>query len=256
MQKFGIDISRWQGEFNLKQAMTEGVEFAILKIGGGDDGIYLDRKFEDYYTSSRCLGLPVGCYFFGQAMTKEKAIEEANAWVNMMKGHKFEYPVFYDVEAKMLQLPSDVLTDIILTVCGIVERAGYWVGVYSSIDFFNYNMQDEKLVNYSHWVASWGVNKPTLAKGGDTQMWQFGGEKNLLRSNKICGQVVDQNFCYIDYPTLIKSAGLNNYSTEEVTNNLDIIEYLEAWEDKYDGLAKEVCHVVIDRLIEDIRKEL
>lgn len=261
MQKFGIDLSRWQGDFDLSQAMREGVEFAIFKIGGGDDGIYADKKFNDYYASSRALNLPVGCYFFGQAMTKEQAIREAESWITLMKGKKFEYPVFYDVEAKMLQLPANVLTDIILEVCERVERAGYWVGIYSSIDFFNYSMQDERLVNYSHWVASWGVNKPKLLKGGETQLWQFGGETNKIRSNKICGQTVDQNYSYMDFPSLIKAAHLNGYNEEEITENPlianDVIEYIMKWKNNFPaGLSGQVIEMIVDNLLSDIHKDL
>ena len=36
---FGIDVSRWQGNFNFAKAKAEGVTYAILKAGGGDDGM-------------------------------------------------------------------------------------------------------------------------------------------------------------------------------------------------------------------------
>lgn len=263
MQRFGIDISRHQGAFSLTQARNEGVEFAILKIGGGDDGLYKDSRFDDFYSQSRAIEMPVGCYFFGQAMTKEQAIKEADYWLSLMAGKKFEYPVFYDVEAQMLQLSPDVLTDIILTVVQRVELQGYWVGIYSSIDFFNYNMQDQRLVNYSHWVASWGANKPTLQRGGETQMWQFGGETNKIRSNKICGVTCDQNYCYVDYPTQIKANGLNNYNKEDITPapekpdaQIYIVNYLVEWKEKFtDEIAKGVVDIVIDKLIEDIKKD-
>ena len=45
-------------------------------------------------------------------------------------------------------------------------------------------------------------------------MWQFGGEVNFLTSKKIPGigsNVADQNYCYKDYPTIIKSSGLNGF---------------------------------------------
>ena len=39
-QKFGIDVSHWQGDFNFARAKSnEGVEFAIIKAGGGDAGL-------------------------------------------------------------------------------------------------------------------------------------------------------------------------------------------------------------------------
>ena len=44
---FGIDTSRWQGDFDFKGAKdNEGVDFAIIKAGGADDGLYEDREFQ------------------------------------------------------------------------------------------------------------------------------------------------------------------------------------------------------------------
>ena len=43
-------------------------------------------------------------------------------------------------------------------------------------------------------------------------MWQFGGETNQQRSPYLAGQIVDQDYCYYDYPSVIKNAGLNGYS--------------------------------------------
>ena len=51
-------------------------------------------------------------------------------------------------------------------------------------------MNDGELTRYTHWVARWGKSKPAPASGAETQIWQFGGETNLIRSNKINGQTV------------------------------------------------------------------
>ena len=59
MKKFGIDISRWQGDFDFNKAVAEGVEFAIIKGGGGDAGLYTDAKFERNYREAKAKGLPV-----------------------------------------------------------------------------------------------------------------------------------------------------------------------------------------------------
>ena len=39
MQRFGIDISRWQNNFDFVKAKEIGVEFVIIKAGGGDAGL-------------------------------------------------------------------------------------------------------------------------------------------------------------------------------------------------------------------------
>ena len=39
-QKFGIDVSHWQGSFDFARAKSkEGVEFAVIKAGGADAGL-------------------------------------------------------------------------------------------------------------------------------------------------------------------------------------------------------------------------
>jgi LysM repeat protein len=48
-------------------------------------------------------------------------------------------------------------------------------------------------------------------------MWQFGGETNLVRSNKIASYVCDQDYAYEDFPSIIKNAGLNGYSSQKTT---------------------------------------
>lgn len=216
MQVFGIDVSHWQGNFNFKQAKAEGVNFAIIKAGGGDDGLYTDSKFSTYYNNAKAAGLGVGAYFFGQAMTVAQAQKEADKFLSILKGKQFDYPVYYDVEAKMLQLGKKTLTDVVIAFCERVEKAGYYVGIYSGAYTFNNNMDDARLARYAHWAAYWGTKKPSLAKS-DLGIWQFGGETNFIRSNKIAGVVCDQNYCYVDYPEAIIRLGLNGYPKQAAT---------------------------------------
>ena len=42
-------------------------------------------------------------------------------------------------------------------------------------------------------------------------MWQFGGEINKVRSNKVAGIVIDQDYAYKDYPNIMKSGNLNGF---------------------------------------------
>lgn len=158
-------------------------------------------------------GLPKGAYFYGNAKSVADAKKEAEYFISILSGKKYEYPVFYDVEGKMItDNDRATLTEIVKAFCEIIESAGYWVGIYSSESFFNSEMNDGELTRYSHWVARWGKSKPAPNSGAETQMWQFGGETNLIRSNKINGQTCDQDYCYVDYPTKIKAEGLNGYA--------------------------------------------
>lgn len=209
---FGIDVSKWQGSFNFIQAKKEGVTFAIIKAGGGDDGLYKDRKFETYYKEAKAAGINVGAYFFGNAKTLDDAKKEADKFISLLKGKQFEYPVYYDVEGNMLKVDKNTLTQIIYTFCERVEKAGYFSGFYTGEYAVNNNIDDNKLKRFTHWIAKWSTNKPNVKSGATVGVWQYGGETNHIRPNKIAGVVCDQDYSFIDFPTRIKELGLNGFS--------------------------------------------
>lgn len=225
MQKFGIDVSHWQGDFNFVAAKAnEGVEFAILKIGGGDGGLYKDIQFENSYRKCVECGLDKGAYFFGHAMDMNRAKEETDYLISLLNGKKFEYPIFYDVEADMLNIGKEELTNVIKYVLNSLEKAGYWAGLYGSADNIQHYADDTQFTRWSHWMAAYSVTAPIMKSGAELQMWQFGGSINKIRSNKINGIVVDQNYCYVDFPTKIKAKGLNGYQKVETTTNTAVTE--------------------------------
>lgn len=193
--KWGIDVSRWQGNFDFALAKRQGVEFAILKAGGGDAGLYADGKFERNMKECERLGIPVGAYFFGQAMDTNQAMKEAEYFCKLLKGRQFPIKVWYDVEAKMLKAAG--LSTIVITFIERMRAAGYDCGIYASESSLKKLCNTAAINNYPHWVARWTKTKPSIP----TEIWQFGGETNLIRSNKVAGVVCDQNYLMTDTPT-------------------------------------------------------
>ena len=217
-KKFGIDISRWQGNFDLSRAKKEdGVEFVIIKGGGGDDGLYVDSKFARNYTEAKQLNLPVGVYWFSKALTVADAKKEAEYFYERcLKGKQFEFPVYIDIEHReQLALPKTLLTDIAIAWCDYIERKGYFVGIYAGKYTFRDNMDDSRLKRFSHWVPQW-TKKCTYEDASVLGMWQFGGETNVLRSVKIAGVTCDQNYAYVDFENIIKSQKLNGFANKVV----------------------------------------
>ena len=227
---FGIDVSVWQGDFNFTQAMSEGVKFAIIRGAYSAPGIAnnagKDTRFEKHYSSAKAANLPVGCYQYSMAKTVEEAKKEAEfLYNNVLKGKRFELPIYIDVEDKTQRnLGKRLVTDIIKAWCATLESKGFWVGIYSSASFFDTYMYDEELTRYAHWVAQWA--KECTYKKSCLGMWQFGGETNLIRSNKIAGVTCDQNYMFVDYPSLIKAKGLNGYSKTVVETPKKSVEEL------------------------------
>lgn len=213
MKRFGIDISKWQKGINLAQAKAAGVEFIILKAGGSDNGKYKDACFDSFYLQAKALNIPIGAYYFGRDLTVADARASAEHFINLLSDKQFEYPVYYDVEGKMLSLSKYNLTEVVKTFCETVEEAGYWTGIYASASTFKSEVSDEDLKHFCHWVAAWNKTKPNLPYS-EGDMWQFGGETNRLRDVHIAGYVVDQDYCFKDYPTLIRERELNNLTKQ------------------------------------------
>lgn len=233
MQKFGIDISRWQGDFPIAKAVKEdGIEFAIIKAGGSDKGVYRDKQFEINYKKCKDANIHVGCYWYSKAMTTEEAKRDAEYLYNLLKGKQFDLPIYIDVEDKQqMSIGKDKLTTVIDTFLKYLEDRRYYVGIYSSKYFFKTYMNDNYLKKYAHWFASWGTVKPENAP-----LWQFGGETNKIRSNKIQGMTVDQDYLYVDYPSVIKKAKLNGYGVDNTVR--DALEKLHNLGYSYDVIQE------------------
>lgn len=215
MFKFGIDVSKWQGaNFDFNKAKTKDkVEFVVLR---GAYSVYKDTQFENYYAKCKALNLPVGVYHYSMATTVEEAKAEAKyLHDNVLKGKQFELPIYIDVEDKVqLVLPKALLTAIVKTWCEYLESKKYYVGIYAGKYQLNNNIYDDQLKRYTHWIPMWGKTC-TYEDKSVLGMWQFGGDTNVLRSNKIAGVVVDQNYMYVDFPTIIKKNKLNGFGTAQ-----------------------------------------
>ena len=208
----GIDISKWQGNFDLAKAKSEGFKFVIVKGGGSDaGGRYVDSKFAENYKKAKALGMPVGVYWYTNAKTVADAVADAEYMhEKILRGRQFELPVYFDVEGEMLRLSKRLLTDICLAWCKHMEALGYWVGIYGGVYTFRDNVYDDELQGVAHWLAQWS-KAPSYTRDC-LGMWQYGGETNALRSNKVAGQVCDQDYMLVDYPAMIKAAGKNGFN--------------------------------------------
>lgn len=219
---FGIDISTYQKGIDLGRAKSEGVKFAILRAGftGYGTGVSKnkDSQFETFYSKCKALGIGVGAYWYSCATTYENGRAEAEyMYNNCLKGKTFEYPIYIDVEDNHYQAKAGkgAVTSAIKGFCEYLESKGFYVGIYANTNWFNNYINTNELSRYDKWVANWGTTKPSNPSGG---LWQFGGETNRIRTNKVAGMTVDQNYAYYDYPSIMKSKGLNGFSANGGTS--------------------------------------
>lgn len=224
MTKFGIDVSKWQGNFDFARAVREDkIEFAIIRGAYSCPKVHnaggKDSQFENYYKKCKSLNLPIGIYQYSMATTVEQAKAEAEfLYTKVLKGKQFALPIYIDVEDKVqLALSKELLTDIVKVWCEYLESRKYFVGIYAGKYTFQSNLDDAKLKRYTHWIPMWGT-ACTYSDKSVLGMWQFGGETNKIRSNKIAGVTCDQNYMYVDFPSIIKKEKMNGFGTSTVVS--------------------------------------
>ena len=206
----GIDVSHWQGVIDWLSVKESGIEFAILKAGGSDDGFYTDSTFEQNYKEAKAVGLPVGAYYFVGSLCTSRAdgIADAKRFLEIIKGKSFEYPVFIDLESTNPAAKAGA-TEACIGFCETMEAEGYYCGIYASdVSGFAERLDITKLQKFDKWVARYG-SKPQYVK--TYGMWQYSSTGTV---SGISGGV-DMDESYMNYPEIIKGAGLNGFKKPE-----------------------------------------
>lgn len=256
MAIFGIDVSAWQGKIDWEKVAKAGVEFAMLKAGGADDGYYEDSRFKYNYEQCKKLGIPVGAYYFTgkNCITASQGRVEAQKFLAIIKGCQFEYPVAIDVEAQ--RASKSAITTAVIAFCEEMENNGYYVSVYgSTVAGFKNRMETSRLTAYDKWVADY---RGACYYTGDYGIWQFSSKQKISGIN---GNV-DGDYCYMDYPTIIKNAKLNGFTdgsskkedkkeetkTEEVYYKIQKGDTLSAIAKKYGTTAKKIQKLNPDKI--------
>ncbi len=174
---YGIDVSHWQGTIDFKVLSdSKKIDFMILRAGQGTT--IKDRQFERNYSETKKYNIPIGVYLYSTAQNVEDAKLEANYLVNLIKGKKFELPVFYDIEAHE-SLNKEKITQIFLQFYNIIKKSGYTTGIYASKYYFMDKIDVKKLPeDVTIWVASYGKNTGTIPNdvykyNGKFNIWQY-----------------------------------------------------------------------------------
>lgn len=202
----GIDVSKHNGKVDWDKVKSANqVDYAILRCGYGRESVkQIDEQFERNYSECKRVGMPVGVYHYSYAMSEADAIKEAEFCYKLIKGKQFEYPVYYDIEeAKQIALGKEKVQAIAKAFCSYLEAKGYWVGLYSMDSTFTSLLDTTMQKRYGCWVARVENVQPKCCK--TYGMWQYSWKGKI---NGINGET-DMNYCYVDYPTLIKKNGKN-----------------------------------------------
>lgn len=202
----GVDLSYCQPNADFERIKNDGYSFAVIRAGYGSALKYPDQfdpTFEPNYKNARAAGIDLGAYWYSYANSVQAAKEEARAFISVLKGKRFEYPVYYDIEERsQFYRGMDFCDSIITAFCTEMEKAGYYPGVYSST-YWYMNFVSKKIRDkYPCWIADYSSK---CSYTGNYGIWQNG-----LTNVEGMGSI-DHDFCYVDYPSIIKASGKNGF---------------------------------------------
>lgn len=228
MKIYGIDVSHHQGAINWQRTASElrrvnggsNPGFALLRVGysarHGKGGLYMDGQFLTNLAACEKHGVPVGVYFYCYDTSPAAARITAQQVVKMLSGHKFAYPIYYDVEYEKYHLNCGKAqnTAIIKAALEALEAGGYYAAVYCSRDFFINHTDLSGLANFDKWEAAYTATDTAAVQNG---LWQY-SSKNALKIAGF-GNSLDCDVCYKDYPAIMRQAGLNGYAKQAANTN-------------------------------------
>lgn len=219
-----IDVSYYQPTIDYAKVKASGIKGVILRCGRTGYGTAKtkqeDSMFKKHYEGFKKVGMPVGAYYYSCATTVAEAKAEAELVKTILKGKQLEYPVYFDTEdnhdinatgnskTSQYSIGKAKLTKVAQAFLQTLEEAGYFVGIYASKSWLENQLDMSQLDEYAVWLAQY-ASQPTYK--GAYGMWQYSSTGKV---NGISGNV-DMNYCYEDYPTIIKKAGLNGYKATE-----------------------------------------
>ena len=197
----GVDLSKYQKKVDFAAIQREGIDFCMLRVGarGYETGtIQEDEKFQEFLTGAEAVDMPVGLYFFSQAVTEAEAIEEANFVISKIGEHKISYPIAYDMEfiendnSRIETLTRDEKTKIALAFLQRIEEAGYTGMLYGNKEWLLKRIDLPKFEKYDIWLTQ-DDNIPDYPY--TYSMWQY------TRQGEVYGieGYVDLNISFIDY---------------------------------------------------------
>ena len=226
----GVDISYHQKSVDWDKLKEAGVEFVMLRCGYRgytEGGLVKDEKFDEYARACNEAGIPLGVYFFTQAVTVDEAINEADFVIKLIEDYDISYPVALDTEYvsdSSARTNDDSIDEELRTKMSIaflerVREAGYYPMIYASENWIRRQLLFEELQEYDFWAPQYLEKNDFLY---DHTIWQY------TESGRIPGieEEVDINISMVDYASFVpalREAVVNNGQIIEVSaNSIDI----------------------------------
>ena len=176
----GVDVSAFQGDIDWPKVKASGIDFAIIRLGYRGYGM-AGRMVEDEYAQDNLkeateVGLPIGAYFFSQALSIEEADEEIEFMLQILGEYQLDLPIILDWEIPGAENPRtknmdlETLTAIQLHFCKVMTEKGYDPMIYFNWHQSRTLLRLSDLEDYPFWLA---LYQDRMTYPWHVEMWQY-----------------------------------------------------------------------------------
>lgn len=144
----GIDVSQYQGSINWSEVPEP---IAIVKMSGGDAGLYLDVDASKNYYGAKVAGKTVGMYHFAGGTS---AVVEADYFVKACSPLAENDVLVVDWEVSN----PDPVSWVNTFVTEVHSKTTVWPLVYMNLSTLNAYDWSSVLKNCGLWIADWAVS--------------------------------------------------------------------------------------------------
>lgn len=167
----GIDISKYQKDIS----NFNGVDFVIVKATEGVG--YVDKSCDTLYQKAKAQGKLLGIYHFARPDLGNSAEQEADYFIDNVKGYLNEAILVLDWEAKALNYPVSWAKAFLDRV---YARTGIKPMIYMSESPVNdRDWSSVANADYGLWVAKYSNNRPNCKWWKFYAIWQYGDNGNI-----------------------------------------------------------------------------
>ena len=178
--RFGIDVSKFQGNINWEKVKEAGVTFVIVRVGfrgyGSSGSLSEDAMYRKNLEGARAAGLDTGVYFYAQAINEAEAVEEAEYVLKLIDGYDLNMPVVYDPEhvlnddARTDNVTGEQFTKNTKAFCDRIREAGYTPMIYANMLWQAKEFDMSELSDVELWHADYELKPQTPYY---FTMWQY-----------------------------------------------------------------------------------
>ena len=151
---FGIDVSHHNGKIDWEQVMRSNKFFAVMKAQYEAQSHRIDETFEYNYKEAGKHGISRGVYIYIARASVSDPVADATALLSKLGGRVLEYGIWLDLEDQNIEyLGKTGIEKLVYIYNNIFRAAGYYVGIYCNLDWYNRLISKKLKDSFDFWIA-------------------------------------------------------------------------------------------------------